>query len=184
MTLLSGDRKISKAHGRISFRGLIDSLEADVIEAQVLASERGEEALCVSFGEVLSFLREIMAAEVKETPLKPLFLFGMNADEIHWRSHNAGLFVLPDYSQGALAARINSLRARVREVELVAVKVMGAEQMADKPRDDIIVALNRLSSALWWLFCSYVDQKRGQKNDPKNDQENILEKGPENGFLD
>ena len=154
MTSLSGNLKISKTHGRIAFRGLIDSLEADVIEAQILASEREEEGLCSNFGEVLNFLREIMVSEVKETPLKPLFLFGMNADEIHWRSHHTGSFILPDYRQGALAARINTLRTKVREVELLAIKVMGEERSDGPPRDDIILALNRLSSALWWLFCS------------------------------
>ena len=144
MTSLSGNQKISKTHGRIAFRGLVDSLEAYVIEAQVLASERGEDGLCSNFGEVLNFLRDLMAAEVKEAPLKPLFLFGMNADEIHWRSHHTGVFILPDYRQGAIAARINTLRTKVREAELLAVKVMGEERTDGPPRDDIILALNRL----------------------------------------
>ena len=169
MTSLSGGRLVSKTHGRIAFRGLIDTLEAEVIEAQVLASQMGEKEILGYLGEILEYLRAIMSAEVKETPLPPPFLFGMDADEIHRASHNSGggLPALPSYTQGPLAARINTLRAKVREAELFCVRIFGPKenpegpgaQEADEPdqvpRDDIILALNRLSSALWWLFCRY-----------------------------
>jgi len=165
MTSLSGGRLVSKTHGRIAFRGVIDTLQAEVIEAQVLASELGKKAdstgggeslVCGCLGEILEYLRNIIAAEVKETPLPPPFLFGMDAEEIHRRSHNAGgkTFLLPAYTQGTLAARINTLRAKLREAELLAVRVFGPGE--DPQREDIILALNRLSSALWWLFCEYV----------------------------
>jgi len=38
MTSLNGEALVSKTHERIAFRGLVDSLEADLIEAQVLAT--------------------------------------------------------------------------------------------------------------------------------------------------
>jgi ethanolamine utilization cobalamin adenosyltransferase len=94
-----------------------------------------------------------MAAEVKEIPLQPLFLFGLEADELHRRSHEIflkdmdGKPVPPDYTHGPMTARLNKLRAKTREVELLAVKVFSNE------RDDIIIALNRLSSAFWWFIC-------------------------------
>ena len=167
MTSLSGNRIVSKTHGRIGFRGAIDTLEAEVIEAQVLASERGEGEYCENLGEILDLLRAIMAAEVKETPLPPPVLFGMDAEEIHRLSHQTGakLPPLPSYTQGPLAARLNTLRARVREAELLAVRVFGPhegphgtdpEEAGELPREDIILALNRLSSALWLLFCRYM----------------------------
>ena len=162
MTSLSGNRLVCKTHGRIAFRGRIDTLEAEVIEAQVLASQLGDPGLCGSLGEILGYLRSLMAAEVRETPLPPPFLFGMDAEELHRQSHDTkGIFgdvPFPACTQGLLAARINTLRAKVREAELLAVKVFGpaadAEETAE--REDIILALNRLSSALWWLFCKYV----------------------------
>ena len=175
MTCLSGDRLVSKTQGRIVFRGLIDTLEAEVIEAQVLAAELGknQEALgslaprslnfCSCLGEILDYLRLVLASEVKEKPLAPPFLFGMGPEEIHRRSHEAkvtgadGKAVPPSYFHGALAARLNTLRARVREAEIVAVKVFGPRDDSNKTeaenRGDIILALNRLSSAFWWLFC-------------------------------
>jgi len=162
MTSLSGSRLVPKTHGRIAFRGGVDTLEAEVIEAQVLASEQGEDYYCACLGEVLDLLRALMAAEVKDTPLPPFSLFGMDEKEIHRRSHNTdgGKFQFPSYTQGPLAARLNKLRARVRETELLGVRVFGPEAPGDSqtsPREDIILALNRLSSALWWLFSRYVD---------------------------
>lgn len=158
MTLLSVDKLVPKTHGRIVFRGCIDMLEAEIIEAQVIAVEMDEGDFCSYLSELLEYIRAIMAAEVKEKPLAPPFLFGKDADEIYSNSNNSyGEFPpLPSYTQGRLAARINTLRARVREVELVGIQVFGPEGIgSDKEREDIILALNRLSSALWWLFCEY-----------------------------
>jgi len=154
MTSLYGDHLVPKTHGRIVFRGLIDTLEAEVIEAQVLAAELGEMAVIGNLGELLDFLRALMAAEVKETPLAPPFLFGMDPEEIHRQSHTVAVSALPSYTRGPLAARLNTLRAKVREVELCAVKVFGPAAAEDK-REDIILAMNRLSSALWWLYCKH-----------------------------
>ena len=153
MTSLYGNTLVPKTHGRIVFRGLIDTLQAEVIEAQVLTSGLGEMEFCAKLGEILDILRALMAAEVKETPLPPPFLFGMEAEEIHRQSHEVflrdaeGKPVLPDYTHGPLLVRLNALRAKTREVELCSAKVFGEE------REDIILALNRLSSALWLLTC-------------------------------
>ena len=183
MTSLSGTILVPKAHGRIAFRGSIDTLEAEIIEAQVLSASLGADAqssaeseCCGHLGEILDYLRAIMAAEVKETPLPPPFLFGMDAEEIHRASHNiegslGAAPQLPSYTQGPLAARLNTIRAKVREAELLAVRVFGPrtslteepeesgqcqrEGSEQNPREDIILALNRLSSALWWLYCRF-----------------------------
>ncbi|MCL2092612.1 MAG: hypothetical protein FWH12_00305 [Treponema sp.] len=155
-TSLSGDRRVPKTHGRIVFRGVIDSLQAECIEVQVLAAEQDLE-LCARFGEILDYLRAIMVAEVKDTPLSEPFLFGMEAEEIHRASQTIERH-LPSYTQGALAAQINSFRAKVRAAELSAIRVFSQEESEPGvyPRDDIPFGLNRLSSALWWLFCDHV----------------------------
>jgi len=161
-TCLSGNRMVSKTHGRIAFRGRIDILQAEVIEAQVLATLLGESAVCGNLGEVLDYLRALMSAEVRETPLPPPVLFGLDAEELHRQSHDPkGTFVLPAYTQGPLAARINTLRAKVREAELLAVKVFGpgTDEAETAEREDLILALNRLSSALWWLFCRHAAER-------------------------
>jgi ethanolamine utilization cobalamin adenosyltransferase len=93
----------------------------------------------------------------------------MDAEEIHRKSHKAfvsgadGKALFPAYTQGPIAARLNTLRTRIREAELLAVKVFAPRktetpdaEAGGQERDDIILAMNRLSSALWWLFCESV----------------------------
>jgi ethanolamine utilization cobalamin adenosyltransferase len=58
---------------------------------------------------------------------------------------------------GPLALRLNSLRTRIREGELLAVRLFAPGK--DTGREDIILALNRLSSALYWLFCRLVSKR-------------------------
>jgi ethanolamine utilization cobalamin adenosyltransferase len=68
----------------------------------------------------------------------------------------------PSHTHGALAARLNLLRTKVRETELLAVRVFGPGEAGTdgkQVRDDIILALNRLSSALWLLFCRYIKSR-------------------------
>jgi ethanolamine utilization cobalamin adenosyltransferase len=88
----------------------------------------------------------------------------MEEKEIRRRSHEAvvrnaeGKLILPDYTQGPMTARLNILRAKTRELELFSVKVFGPQgvneaDQSSQEREDIILALNRLSSALWLLIC-------------------------------
>jgi ethanolamine utilization cobalamin adenosyltransferase len=159
-THLSGDRMVSKTDGRIRFRGLIDSLEAEIIEAQILAASLGEQYYRAALGEALDCLRLIMAAELKESPFAMPYLFGLSAEELHRHTHDVAAAFglaghpLPAWEQGPLAARLNTLRAHIREAELCAVQVFAGEGPDDGPRrEDLAMALNRLSSALYWLFC-------------------------------
>jgi ethanolamine utilization cobalamin adenosyltransferase len=158
MTHLSGSRLVRKSHGRIAFRGMIDSLEAEVLEAQCLAAEPGAERYRAFLGETLDVLREILAAEVRETPLPPFGLFGLSLEELHRQSHDTESAFgfshpVPVYGMGPLALRLNTLRAKIREGELLAVRVL-------RGRKDIITAMNRLSSAMYWLFCNLVKDSR------------------------
>jgi ethanolamine utilization cobalamin adenosyltransferase len=172
MTQLSGGRLVHKSHGRIAFRGCIDSLEADVMEAQILAANLDEGWYCSCLGEILDCLRNILAAEVKETPLGDIRLFGLDAEELHRLSHDIngafgvdhpeGSMLLPAYTMGALAVRLNTLRTKVREAELLAVRTFcsGGENCE---REDLVRALNRLSSAAYWLFCRAASESTSKK---------------------
>jgi ethanolamine utilization cobalamin adenosyltransferase len=155
MTCLSGDLRVPKTHGRIRFRGLIDTLEAEIIEAQTLALSLGEDWYVEGLGEVLACLRSVLAAEVKELPLPEFSFFGLSEEEIHAQSHHTREtpgHLAPDYTMGPLAVRLNTLRARIREGELLAVKVFWGDAGDSGGREDIIRVMNRLSSALYWLF--------------------------------
>ena len=173
-TSLSGDNLVSKTHARIVFRGALDLLEAEIMEAQIPAFNAGEQWYCDCLGEVLTLLRQVMKTEVLNVPLPQICLFGLSEEELHQQSHNVkqdfGLAALPlpDYSLGPLAVRLNYLRARIREVEILAVRAftetgdMSSERNSETLNEqelfygnDIVKTMNRLSSALWWLFCKY-----------------------------
>ncbi|MCL2833671.1 MAG: hypothetical protein FWD78_10915 [Treponema sp.] len=158
MTSLAGSRLVPKTNDRIILRGAIDTLEAEVLEASLLAQTCGQVWYADALGDVLVLLRSIMKAEVTGESLTPINLFGLSCEEIHKQSHNikevfgiSGLPV-PDIKSGPLALRLNYLRARARETEILAVKAFESEPAAG----GIITAFNRLSSAFWWLYCRYL----------------------------
>jgi ethanolamine utilization cobalamin adenosyltransferase len=147
---------VSKTHPRIVLRGALDSLEADILEAQLLAADLNKEFFRNALGEIVLFVRDIMSAEVNERPLAQVKLFGLTLDELHDQTHNVKDFFgfphpVPDYTMGVLPIRLNTLRTRLREAEITAVRTFFCE--TDQKRDDIIYALNRLSSAVYWLYC-------------------------------
>lgn len=153
MTHLRGNLLVPKTHPRILLRGRLDSLQAKILEVQLLARQQGLPALTAPLQEVLDYTRSILAAEVKDTPLGETPLFGLTSDQLRHLSHNiheeTGIrHPVPHYSMGPVAVALNALRAQVRETELAAAKAF-----ADQPRQDIILALNRLSSGVYILFC-------------------------------
>ena len=78
----------------------------------------------------------------------------MGPEEVHRCSHHPEEFgfpghILPAPEHGLLAAQFNRLRAMTRETELAAVTAFwDGQKMA---REDIVLALNRLSSYFYVL---------------------------------
>ena len=156
MTHLRGNLLVSKKHPRIAFRGKLDSLMARIISIQVLAAEQGKEKLAEELEELLGYLRLILAAEVKDTPLDPMNLLGMDSNQIRRASHHVKESIgidhpIPNYKMGKLCAALNELRTQVRETELYAANAFESE--SPDARNDIIEGLNRLSSCVYILFC-------------------------------
>lgn len=152
MTHLRGNLLVEKTHPRIEFRGRLDSLEAKILELQILADKAGKSRLYDELGEALLYVRGILAAEVKEAPLAECTLLGMDAAELRRTSHDIqGTFgfghPVPDAKMGELPVFLNTLRTQVRECELSAVRAFGST------REDIVRALNRLSGGIYILFC-------------------------------
>ena len=153
MTHLRANLLVPKTHPRIYFRGRIDSLEANVLELQVSAVEKGYLSLCEDLAEVLVYIKLILSAEVKDTPMEKITLMGMDEAALRYISHHVKAEIgiehpVPHYTMGALAIGLNSLRTEVREVELAAVNTF-----TFPARPDIVQALNRLSSGIYILFC-------------------------------
>ena len=156
MTHLRGNLLVPKGHPRIALRGKLDSLEARVLETQLTAWDEGFSAVAEELEELYGYIQSILGAEVKEEALPERTLLGMDSQELRRVSHHVreelGIpHPVPNYRMGRLAVALNSLRTCVRETELAAVKAFCRDEKCARP--DIIRALNRLSSAVYIIFC-------------------------------
>jgi ethanolamine utilization cobalamin adenosyltransferase len=162
LTHLSGNRLVTKAHPRIAYRGRMDSLQSKILELQVRAAEQGNLTLVEELEELLEFARSLLAAEVTGRPVDDIPLLGLGLDEIRAMSHNPKKIfgkghIRPHYSMGVLCVGLNTLRSEVREVELAAFRAFfGSDGVLD--RQDILRALNRLSSAFYILMYRHLPE--------------------------
>lgn len=168
MTHLRGNLLVHKSSPRIAFRGKLDSLEAKIMEAQIVACDESFLSIATDLEELYTFVRAILGAEVNDSPLEQQSLLGMDSEELRRVSHNVqselGIpHLIPSYKMGRICIALNSLRTIVRETELAAVEAFCTGN--DCTRTDIIKALNRLSSLVYIIFCRklagyYVEGKR------------------------
>jgi ethanolamine utilization cobalamin adenosyltransferase len=162
MTHLFANQLVPKTHPRIALRGKLDTMQAEIILAQAEAASGGMTQLALDLGEVLTATREVLGAEVTGRELGSLRLFGYDSDELRRISHHVKetfgfQHPTPSYEMGALAARLNLLRAVTREAELAAEFAF-----REGEREDIIQTMNRMSSAVYILFCGLLAGKYGR----------------------
>ncbi len=168
MTHLHGNVLVPKNHPRIVLRGKLDSLEAEIICLQTATHAAGEEGCTADLGELLVLCRSILSCEVTGKPLPELTVLCLDAKGLREQSHhpkeNFGIgHLLADYRLGTVSAALNRLRAQSREVELAAVNAFcHADGTAE--REDLLRALNRLSSAFYILMLR-LEKKRGETHE-------------------
>ena len=151
MTHLNAEVLVRKDHPRILFRGKLDTLEAELILAQMSA-----EHLVTPVGEILALARRIIRADVLEEPLPETTLCGLSEDQIRKHSHFPQEYYgqphfMPGAADGAVIARLNRARCAAREAELAAVAAFSDSQ-GQPAREDLIRAMNRMSSMLYILM--------------------------------
>jgi ethanolamine utilization cobalamin adenosyltransferase len=151
MTHLNREILVPKTHPRIRFRGSLDTLEAELILAQ-LAAPRSSAKL----EEILSLARRIIRCDVLEEPLGDFTLWGLTQRELRHRSHFPQEYYgtahfMPSAADGAAIARLNRARCAAREAELCAVDAFSDRDGAPT-RPDLLQALNRISSMLYLLM--------------------------------
>lgn len=162
-THLLGMTLVPKSHPRIEFRGKIDSMQSEVLEAQCLAAQHGRADLVDELNAILLYLRQMLASEYTGHLLLPFSLLNLTADEWREASHKPERYLgdkvhhaAPDYRQGPVAVRLNTLRTRIREVEISAAQNFIVFGRSECSRPDLLKALNRLSSAIYALYCKEV----------------------------
>lgn len=153
MTHLRGNVLVMKDHPRIRFRGMIDMLEAELLLCMQAAENHD---ISGDLREILQFVRELIPADVLEEPVKPWRLCGLSPEELRERSHFPQKYYgqphfMPGADDGRLILSLNKVRTVVRQTELSAFDAFKTPE-GNVSRQDILTALNRLSSLIYILM--------------------------------
>ncbi len=151
-THLRGNTLVPKTHPVIAFRGAMDTLEAELLLAQqALGPELREQV-----GQVLSLARSILRWEVMEEPVEDLLLCGLTLQQQREHSHRPQDFYgqphfMPEHTDGPEILQLNRARCAARAAELAAVRAF-TDEAGNPTREDLLRALNRMSSMLYILM--------------------------------
>ena len=161
MTHLKGNILVRKDHPRIAFRGMIDALEGELMLAQQASHEYP--ALVKELEEALALVRRLIRCDVLDEPVGELRLCGYDAGQLREYSHYPDKYLgqphfLPAYTDGPALLAVNKVRTLVRQTELSAYAAF-KDVEGNVTREDIILALNRLSSLMWIMM---IKLKAGQ----------------------
>jgi ethanolamine utilization cobalamin adenosyltransferase len=162
MTHLDTQHLVSKNHPRLRLRGKLDSAIAHAVWVQSeLGPAERDSTLALWLADLRSCLGNVLRAEVTGATLLPIHMGELDDAAIHRLSHDPLAYfghdhIVPEAGQGVTVARLNILRALVRESELAAAEIyIDSDYQVARP--DILDALNRLSSAIYVLMLlSYV----------------------------
>ncbi|MDR2787851.1 MAG: ethanolamine utilization cob(I)yrinic acid a,c-diamide adenosyltransferase EutT [Candidatus Accumulibacter sp.] len=173
LTHLDANTLVPKNDARIRFRGRLDGAIACAVWLQAEWAEarrKGDEADALStrleqgLSDVRSALGDALRAEVTGEILPPPRMGPFDEEAIHRVSHDPWRHlghdhVVPEVSQGLSAARLNLLRAAIREAETCAAEVHVGRDF-EVARPDLMQGLNRLSSAVYILMILAVMRER------------------------
>lgn len=159
MTQLHSGHLAPKTHPRIRLRGRLDSLQALALLAGHHARAAGADGTADRLDTIAAYIRELLAAEYQRRPAGALFIDGHDEQSIHRATHDPrdalGVdHLAPASADGAVLLWCNWLRARVREVELAALDAF--PDLDDPTGRSLVHALNRLSSAVYWVELAHV----------------------------
>lgn len=157
MTHLSGKKLVAKTDPVIRLRGELDSFISQLVETQLWFIGKGCTGMAEKLEEVVVFCRGLMQAEVLEKEFEFPLVFGFDKEQLREVSHNPMKYFGVKHSfvskkHGMSVAKLHVLRAKSREVELAAVNAFMRED-GTCGREDIVSALNRLSSIIYILVC-------------------------------
>ena len=162
MTHLNAEYLVSKTHPRIRFRGCMDTLEAELLLAQ-LASEP---PLRKQLEEILALARNLIRCDVLNEPVPSQTLCGLTEEQQRSHSHRPQDFYgqphfMPEAADGPVMARLNRVRCAARDAERAAVDAF-SDREGNPTHPDILRALNRMSSMLYILM---IRLKAGSMNE-------------------
>ena len=160
MTHLKGNILVFKDHPVIKYRGALDYLESEIIMAQITAKNNGYTDVVTDLEEIIELVRKMIRVEITGEKLDDFTLQGLNTEQMREHSHHSTKYYgishfLPTYTHGEVVARLNKLRTITRKTELIAYDTF-KDQYGNVERNDIVQALNRLSSVFWIMMCKLI----------------------------
>lgn len=149
MTHLRADVLVPKTHPVIRFRGMMDSLEAELILCGIKTGIPGVQ-------EILNLARRLIRCDVMQEPVGELVLCGLTEPQMRQHSHfpqeHCGTpHFMPEPADGERIALLNRCRALTRQAELAACQAF-SDRDGLLTRPDMVRALNRMSSMLYILM--------------------------------
>lgn len=169
LTHLNATTFVAKNDPRIAFRGRVDTAIAQAVLLQVeWKSLEMPAVLQRMLADVRGALGNVLRSEALDEAMSPIVVGEFDEAQIHALSHNplkhlGHDHIVPSIEHGLAVARLNLLRAVIREAE-----VAGAQAFIDRDfsvrRNDVLQALNRLSSAVYvlMLLC-LIQEKAGEQ---------------------
>ena len=145
-------RRVRKDHPRIAFRGALDELLAQTICCQLTLQREAESGVERRLAGFPQIIRQMMSAEYTGEPFEIELFFALEWEELHEMSHHPKKYFGMDHpiitaDLGESVCALNLLRTKARQCERLAVSAFDAK------REDIVHALNRMSSALYVFLC-------------------------------
>ncbi len=160
LTQLDATHFAPKNIPRIRFRGKLDSVQGliQLIAARARAWRLPD--LAQHLDTLAAYCREILSAEYNDRPVAPLSLAGLDEAAIREATHHPQRVLgIPHLTPGPedheIIHWLNYLRTQVREAELAALDAFAPPPLFEPTRPDLIRALNRLSSAVYYLALLY-----------------------------
>lgn len=163
MTHLNADVLVPKTHPRIAFRGAMDTLEAEMMLCQL--NLRPE--LQKDMGQILTLARMLIRCEVMDEPVRSETLCGLTESEQRDRSHRPQVYYgqahfMPEYTDGPEILWLNRCRCAIRNAELSAARAF-VDSDGNATREDILKALNRMSSMVYILMIRVKSEIEGKR---------------------
>lgn len=170
LTHLNATTFVAKNDVRIVFRGRVDSA---IAQAVLLQAEWQSTSVPGSLQKMLADIRaglgNVLRSETLGDPMPAIAMGEFDEVQIHAISHNplkhmGHDHIVPTVEHGLDVARLNLLRAVIREAEVAGAQAFIKTDFSID-RADVLQALNRLSSAVYvlMLFCR-THQNSGKKS--------------------
>lgn len=152
-TCLFKNETVRKDHPRIVLRGALDTLLAQTVWCQVEMARAGHDDIKIRLDVLIDVIRALQIAEYSGEAIDIRAFDCVDWEEMHRMSHRPmAYFGIPHPTitadMGTGVAALNLLRAHIRECERAAVAAF------DGGREDIVHALNRMSSYAYVLLCT------------------------------